>query len=100
MLMSFYILNKRGKSLSFSTIKSTSNINKNKKTRAKFGHYQINESLIYYRKKYSCPVIKPGYGTKSKSRKRTKHSQSGILSNNSRVCESGWLAERDTTQTD
>ena len=97
--MCIYILNKRVKSLSFSIIKSTSNINKNKIPRAKFGHYQINESLIYYRKKYSCPVIKPGHWTKSKSRKRTKHSQSGILSNNFCACESGWLVERDTMQT-
>ena len=44
--MSIYILDKRGENLSFSTIKSTSNINKNKKPRAKFGYYQIINILL------------------------------------------------------
>ena len=86
MLMSIYILNKRGKSLSFSTIRVHQTLTKTK-------HHVLNlaitKSLIYFRKKYTCPLIKPGHRIKSKSRKRRKHSQSGILSNNFRACESG-----------
>ena len=86
MLMSIYILNKRGKSLSFSTIQVDQTLTK---TKNHMLNLAITKSLIYCRKKYTCPLIKPGHCTKSKSRKRTKHSQSGILSNNSRACESG-----------
>ena len=84
--MSIYILNKRGKNLSFSTIKVHQTLTK---TKNHVLNLVIAKSLIYFRKKYTCPLIKPGPCTKSKSRKRTKHSQSGILSNNFRACESG-----------
>ena len=86
MLMSLYIPKKRGKNLSFSTIKVDQILTK---TKNHVLNLAITKSLIYFRKKYTCPLIKPGHCTKSKSRKRTKHSQSGILSNNSRACESG-----------
>ena len=84
--MSIYILNKRGKNLSYSTIKVHQTLTKKKNHVL---NLVIAKSLIYFRKKYTCPLIKPGHCTKSKSRKRTKHSQSGILSNNFRACESG-----------
>ena len=86
MLMSLYIPKQRGKNLSFSTIKVDQILTK---TKNHVLNLAITKSLIYCRKKYTCPLVKPGHCTKSKSRKRTKHSQSGILSNNSRVCESG-----------
>ena len=96
MLMSIYILNKRGKSLNFSTIKVYQILTK---TINHVLNLAITKSLIYFKKKYTCPLIKLGHCTKSKSRKRTKHYQSSILWNSFRAYESGWLADRDTTQT-
>ena len=84
MLMSIYIFNKRGKSLG--SIKGHQTLTK---TKNHVLNLAITKSLIYFRKKYTCPLIKPGHRIKSKSRKRRKHSQLGILSNNSRACESG-----------
>ena len=86
MLMSLYIPKKRGENLSFSTIKVDQILTK---TKNHVLNLAITKSLIYFRKKYTCPLIKPGHCTKSKSRKKNKTLRSGILSNNFRACESG-----------